>query len=140
MRGRIILLKPMRNIVVPKRMEVSKSFKSEQIYEKDKLQRWKEARQIWRSTGMKVLVKELISFLSKATVDGIIRDALLDFGSDGLRIVAFDESHTGGVNAVLFKDGNFQDYTEMQVPIKDTAKLIRLLKMIDGEAELLDQR
>ena len=86
---------------------------------------------------MKVLVKELISFLSKATVDGIIRDALLDFGSGGLRIVAFDESHTGGVNAVLFKDGNFQDYAEMQVPIKDTAKLIRLLKMIDGEAELL---
>jgi len=86
---------------------------------------------------MKVLAKELISFLSKATVDGIIRDALLDFGSDGLRIVAFDESHTGGVNAVMFKDGNFQDYTEMQVPIKDTAKLISLLKMIDGEAELL---
>ena len=86
---------------------------------------------------MKVLVKELISFLSKATVDEIIRDALLDFGSDGLRIVAFDESHTGGVNGLLHKDDNFQDYAEMQVPIKDTAKLIRLLKMIDGEAELL---
>ena len=38
---------------------------------------------------------------------------------------------------LLFKEGNFQDYAEMQVPIKDTAKLIRLLKMIDGEAELL---
>jgi hypothetical protein len=86
---------------------------------------------------MKALVKELISFLNKATVDGIIRDALLDFGSDGLRIVAFDESHTGGVNGLMYKDGNFQDYAEIQVPIKDTAKLIRLLKMIDGEAELL---
>lgn len=86
---------------------------------------------------MKVLVKELIGFLSKATVDGLILDALLDFGQDGLRIVAFDPSHTGGVNGLLYKDGNFQDYTEMQVPIKDTARLIKLLKMIGGEAELL---
>lgn len=86
---------------------------------------------------MKVDVKNLVIFLSKVTVDGIIIDALLDFGSDGLRIIAFDESHTGGVNGLLYKDGNFQDYTEMQVPIKDTARLIKLLKMIDGEAELV---
>jgi hypothetical protein len=86
---------------------------------------------------MKVKTENLIDFLGKATVGGVIIDALLDFGHGGLRIVAFDESHTGGVNALLYKDGNFQDYAEMQVPIKDTAKLIRLLKMIDGEAELL---
>jgi hypothetical protein len=86
---------------------------------------------------MKVKTENLIDFLGKATVGGVIIDALLDFGHDGLRIVAFDESHTGGVNGLLYKDGNFQDYAEMQVPIKDTAKLIRLLKMIDGEAELL---
>lgn len=86
---------------------------------------------------MKVDVKNLAIFLSKVTVDGIIIDALLDFGSDGLRIIAFDESHTGGVNGLLYKESNFQDYTEMQVPIKDTARLIKLLKMIDGEAELV---
>ena len=86
---------------------------------------------------MKVKTENLIDFLGKATVGGVIIDALLDFGHDGLRIVAFDESHTGGVNGLMYKDGNFQDYTEMQVPIKDTAKLIRLLKMNDGEAELL---
>ena len=86
---------------------------------------------------MKVKTENLIDFLGKATVGGVIIDALLDFGHDGLRIVAFDESHTGGVNGLMYKDGNFQDYAEMQVPIKDTAKLIRLLKMIDGEAELL---
>jgi hypothetical protein len=87
---------------------------------------------------MKVLVKELISFLSKSTVDGIIRDALLDFGSEGLRIVAFDESHTGGVNALLYKDSNFQDYQEMQVPIQDVKMLISQLKIIgSGTAELI---
>jgi len=85
---------------------------------------------------MKVLVKNLISFLSKVTVDGMIRDALLDFGTDGLRIIAFDESHTGGANGLLYKEGNFQDYVEMQVPIKNTARLIGLLKIIDGYAEL----
>lgn len=87
---------------------------------------------------MKVLVKELINFLSKATVDGLIRDALLDFSPDGLRIVAFDESHTGGVNALLFKEGNFQDYMEMQVPLPDVKMVINQLKIIgDGTAELV---
>ena len=72
---------------------------------------------------MKVKTENLIDFLGKATVGGVIIDALLDFGHDGLRIVAFDESHTGGVNGLMYKDGNFQDYAEMQVPIKDTQSL-----------------
>jgi hypothetical protein len=61
----------------------------------------------------------------------------LDFGTDGLRIVALDESHTGGVNGLLKKDGSFVEYAKMQVPIKDTARLIKLLKMIDGVADLV---
>jgi hypothetical protein len=85
---------------------------------------------------MKVVTKNLVNFLTKATVDGLIFDALLNFGPDGLSVVALDESHTGGVNGLLKKDGNFVDYTEMQVPIRDTARLIKLLKMIDGVAEL----
>jgi hypothetical protein len=85
---------------------------------------------------MKVVTKNLANFLTKATVDGLIFDTLLDFGPEGLSIVALDESHTGGVNGLLKKEGNFVDYAEMQVPIKDTARLIKLLRMIDGEAEL----
>jgi hypothetical protein len=86
---------------------------------------------------MKVDAKNLVSFLTRTTVDGLIVDALLVFGPDGLRIVALDESHTGGVNGLLHKEGNFQDYAEMQVPIKDTARLIKLLRMIEGDAELV---
>ncbi len=86
---------------------------------------------------MKVLVKNFVEFLKFVTVDGEITDALLDFGPDGLRVVGVSTSRIGAANGLLFKEANFQDYTEMQVAIPDTKRLLSQLKIIgSGTAEL----
>jgi hypothetical protein len=86
---------------------------------------------------MKVKVKELVDFLNKVTINGAIDDILMVFEKDGLTINAKDIAATGAVRGLLKREGNFQSYQEMEVPIGDTSRLIVILKMIEGNAELL---
>jgi hypothetical protein len=86
---------------------------------------------------MKVKTKALVSFLDSVTIGGMIEDALLRFTDKGLCITVRDISSTGAISGVFFKS-NFEDYKEgMEVAIEDTSRLMNLLKMIEGSAELV---
>lgn len=86
---------------------------------------------------MRVNVENLTKFLEKVSMNGMINDALLDFGPDGLRVTALDASSTGGVNGLLHREGSFTtDYEEMTVPILSTDRLLKFLKSMDGIVDI----
>jgi hypothetical protein len=86
---------------------------------------------------MRVNTKNLLAFLNEASVKGIIENMKLRFTPEGLCITARDITNTGTVNAVLFKEKSFQDYKEMEVPISDVSRLMAMLALTDGLADLI---
>jgi hypothetical protein len=87
---------------------------------------------------MRVITKNMITFLNKVTVNGtMLSDILLVFGEDGMHVTGTNEAHTGAVHGVLFKDQNFIEYEEgLRIPLRDTSRLISMLKMVEGVAKL----
>lgn len=87
---------------------------------------------------MRVIAKNMVNFLNKVTVNGtMLSDILLVFGGDGMHVIGTNEAHTGAVHGILLKDQNFIEYEEgMRVPLRDTSRLISMLKMVEGAAVL----
>lgn len=84
---------------------------------------------------MRVDASVFKEFISRVHVGGLIRDVVLDFTEDGLRVTSLDESKAGGVSGILFKDV-FTDYQTMRVPIHDISRVVSALKMVDDEIGL----
>jgi len=85
---------------------------------------------------MRVNVNNFKEFLMKVNTNGLIRDTVLDFGRDGLRITSMDESKTAAVSGVLYSEGSITDSTIMQVGIHDVIRVINALKMMSGDIEV----
>lgn len=92
----------------------------------------------YKARIMRVITKNMVNFLNKVTVNGtMLSDILLVFGEDGMHVIGTNEAHTGAVHGILFKDQNFVEYEEgLRVPLRDTSRLISMLKMVEGAAKL----
>jgi len=87
---------------------------------------------------MRVNGKVLVDFLNRVTIGGSIDDCVLRFEPNGLNVTVRDLSSVGAVNGVLNKEGNFQDYKDgLEIPVADTGRLLSILKLIDGAAEIV---
>lgn len=84
---------------------------------------------------MKINAKIFSTFLNKVFVGGSITDGKLSFRDDGLHINVKDITKTGAITGVLASTA-FQDYTTMDVNVRDTTKLLNTLRDMDDTIEL----
>lgn len=86
--------------------------------------------------NIKINAKTLSSFLSKVTINGVMTDALLKFGSNGLSVTVKDASNTGFATGLLKTTAGFIDYKQMIAPVKNVNKLLTFLKNVTGNIEI----
>lgn len=84
---------------------------------------------------VKINSKTLLDFIKKVTINGSITDGLLKFGPEGLSLTMKDITMTGAVTGLL-KAGNFTEYSQMTIPIKNMAMFIGVLSTMSGTIEL----
>lgn len=84
---------------------------------------------------LKINSRTLAEFVSKVTINGKITDGILKFGSEGLTLTVKDLTNNGASSGLL-RRSNFSEYEEMNVAIKNTSNLIKILNLMNGNIEL----
>ena len=85
---------------------------------------------------MKINAKTLSTFLNKVTIKGIMQDALLKFGPEGLSVSVKDVSNTGFSSGLLKITSGFIDYQQFNAPVKNINRLLNFLKTVNGNVDI----
>lgn len=85
---------------------------------------------------MKINSKILAGFLSNVTINGMMSDALLKFGPEGITTSIKDMSNSIFSSGLLRINAGISDYKQMEFSIKNTRHLIEYLRSVNGDIEI----